>query len=68
VAYLNDVDRDVPNVDVSDDFSSEKKEILRAQGSNFHFTYGDYVVKALLGSVDPYFDQLDAQPGCCSIV
>ena len=68
VAYLNDVDRDVPNVDVSDDYSSEKKEVLRAQGSNFHFTYGDYVVKALLGSVDPYFDQLDAQPGCCTIV
>ena len=68
IAYLAAVDRDVPRVDVTDDFVSERAEILRAQGRNFHFTFGDYVVKALLGPVDPMFDQLDhAEGGCCAI-
>ena len=59
VSYLNDIDRLVSNVDTVDDYRNEKNEILKAQGEAFHFTYGDYVVKTLLGSVDDYFDKLD---------
>ena len=67
IAYLDRVDRNCPRVDVTDDFVSERHEVLRAQGPGFHFTFGDYVVKALLGAVDPMFDGLDEQKGWCSI-
>jgi hypothetical protein len=64
ISYLSRVDRDVPRIDVSDDFVSERREILAAQGAGFHFTFGDYVVKSLLGSIDPSFDRLDEMQGC----
>lgn len=59
VAYLNQFDKKIPYVDVLDDYASERKEILAVQGKNFPFSYGDYVVKILMGSVDQWFDQLD---------
>lgn len=67
VAYLNEADRDIERLDVTDDFRSERKEVQRAQGSNFAFSFGDYIVKALLAPVDPYFDTLDQKKdaGCC---
>ncbi len=51
-------------------------QILAAQGNQFHFSFGDYVTKALLGSVDSYFDSLDTGSfnrgssggdGCCTV-
>lgn len=57
--YLNEIDQVVPSVDVNDDYLSEKKEIQNAQGANYSFSFGDYVVKTLLGSVDQVFDTLD---------
>lgn len=59
VAYLNGLDKRIPHVDVLDDYPSERREILAVQGKNFPFSYGDYVVKILMGSIDPWFDQLD---------
>ena len=59
VSYLNEFDKKIPFVDVLDDYPSERAEILSVQGKNFPFSYGDYVVKILMGSVDPWFDQLD---------
>jgi len=59
VGYLNQFDRKIPFVDVLDDYQSERAEILAIQGKNFPFSYGDYVVKILMGSIDPWFDQLD---------
>lgn len=68
VAWLDEADKNIKNLDVTDDFRSERKEILRAQGAGFAFSFGDYVVKALLAPVDPYFDTLDEQkPGCCEV-
>ena len=71
VGYLNKLDRSVPRLDVTDDFQSERREVLLAQGSTFRFGFGDYVVKSLLGSVDPYFDNLDEKSvgggGCCTV-
>jgi hypothetical protein len=57
--YLNEIDRIVPSVDVNDDYLSEKKEVQAAQGANYAFSFGDYVVKTLLGPIDPAFDNLD---------
>lgn len=67
MAYLNDWDTSLKNVDVVDDYVSEKREIQKAQGSQYRFSFGDYLVKTLLGSIDPEFDQLDEQKVCCNV-
>jgi len=59
VGYLNKIDRLVPGIDVVDDYRSECKEVKKHQGNSFKFSFGDYVVKALLAPVDKYFDSLD---------
>lgn len=72
VEYMNKIDRLVPGVDVSDDYHSEREEILAVQGRSYTFSFGDYVTKTLLGPIDPAFDRLDESrigvAGCCSIV
>lgn len=73
MSYLNDWDRRLPRLDVVDDYKSERDEIRGVQGMGFSFTFGDYVVKSLLGSVDPELDNLDEPRGhyqqndCCII-
>lgn len=58
VAWLNRMDKEIKNVDVTDDYESEKQEVLRT--GRFHqFSKGDYVVKALLGGIDPSYDARD---------
>jgi hypothetical protein len=59
IAWMNGLDDEAPNVDVVDDYFTEKKEIQAIQGSGFKFTRGDYVVKTLLGAINPVYDQLD---------
>ncbi len=54
VNYLSHWDKSIPNLDVVDDFRSERADIQRARGPNFPFSFGDYIVKALLGSMDPW--------------
>lgn len=57
--YLNQWDRIIPRLDVIDDYASEKREIIRAQGPNFYFSYGDYVIKTMVGTLVPALDKLD---------
>ncbi len=59
VRYINDIDRQYQQVDVTDDYKTELREVRRAQGRNFKFSYGDYIVKLLVGSIDHTMDQLD---------
>jgi len=59
IGYLNDWDKKIPNLDVADDYRSEREEIHKVQGKNFPFSFGDYVVKVLMGAVDDWFDTLD---------
>jgi hypothetical protein len=59
VAYLAQWDRTMINVDVVDDYKTEREEIRRIRGLNFPFSFGDYVAKALLGAVDSQMDLLD---------
>ncbi len=68
--YLNNIDKNIPKIDVIDDYKSEKNEILKKQGKSFKFSYGDYIVKTLLGSIDPYFDSLDekSHDSFCSVM
>ncbi|KAJ3409627.1 hypothetical protein CcCBS67573_g01790 [Chytriomyces confervae] len=59
VGYLNEWDKQIPDVDVADDYISERKEILAVQGHNFPFSRGDWVCKMLLGPIDAEIDALD---------
>ena len=65
--YLNGWDRTKPRVDVVDDYDSERAEVVKAQGKGFRFSRGDYVVKLLLGAIDPDMDRLDEKRSskCC---
>jgi hypothetical protein len=56
---LNKWDREIPNLDVTDDYESEKNHIKRAKGKQFRFSFGDYVVKSIMGSIEPKLDLLD---------
>lgn len=58
VGWLNVLDREVKNVDVTDDYASERAEVLRA-GRVTEFSRGDYVCKALLGGISDAYDKLD---------
>ncbi|CAF3539421.1 unnamed protein product [Rotaria sp. Silwood1] len=57
--YLDDWDKEIPNLDVVDDYRNEKKQILKCQGNDFPFSFGDYIVKILMGGIDKWFDDLD---------
>ena len=60
VDYLEGWDRTMDNVDVTDDYETEKERICRYQeDDNYPFTYNDYIVKALVGSIVPYIDRLN---------
>lgn len=67
IGYLNRWDRSIKNLDVVDDFRNERKEIKKIKGNSFPFSFGDYVVKSLVGSIDPELDQMD-EPQKCSIL
>jgi hypothetical protein len=59
IEYLNDIDRLYQQVDVTDDYLTEKRQIQGVQGRNFKFSYGDYIVKLLAGSFVNSLDSLD---------
>jgi len=58
VAWLNDLDREFYEVDVTDDYFSERAEVLKA-GLAERFTRGDWCMKAMLGPVSRKFDAWD---------
>jgi hypothetical protein len=64
VGYLDELDKTIPNLDVCDDYQSECQQIQSVQGNAFDFTYGDYIVKILLGPIDQILDQLDEKKIC----
>jgi uncharacterized protein with von Willebrand factor type A (vWA) domain len=64
LAYLNQWDKKYKRLDVVDDFVSEKKEIFK-RGLLKHFSYGDYVVKTMVGSIDSELDNSDELACCC---
>ncbi|CAF0968552.1 unnamed protein product [Didymodactylos carnosus] len=42
MGYLNDWDKKIPNLDVVDDYRSEKKEIQACRGRDLPFSFGDF--------------------------
>lgn len=59
IGYLEQWDKDIPHFDVVDDYYTERQQVIKAQGMDFSFSPGDYVVKMLLGSVDDEIDRWD---------
>jgi hypothetical protein len=61
--YLENWDKKLINFDVVDDYYSEKLRIQKAQGQHYKFSRGDYIVKIMLGSIDPTLCALDGSSG-----
>jgi hypothetical protein len=59
VAWLNDVDHQFKEVDVTDDYHSEMLEVLKGAKKVNKFTRGDWCMKAMLGPVSSKFDAWD---------
>ena len=59
VDHLNEWDKTMLNVDVTDDYITERDRIHSFRGSNYPFSIGDYIVKALIGAIDPEIDSLN---------
>jgi len=57
--YLNVMDKELINLDVIDDYETEKREVLAKQGYNFPYTPGDNIARLLLGPVYPKYDNMD---------
>jgi hypothetical protein len=64
IEYLNGLDRKVKHLDVVDDFRNEKAEVRKTKGPKYGFSYGDYVVKSMIGSIDPSIDRADEHLKC----
>eukprot|EP01061_Rhynchopus_euleeides_P017491 TRINITY_DN29071_c0_g1_i2.p1 TRINITY_DN29071_c0_g1~~TRINITY_DN29071_c0_g1_i2.p1 ORF type:complete len:304 (+),score=109.23 TRINITY_DN29071_c0_g1_i2:91-1002(+) len=58
IAWMNDLDDAAPGIDVTDDYYSEKQQILAA-GRVSRFSRSDWVTKALLGPILSKYDNLD---------
>jgi len=58
VGWINRLDEQFTEVDATDDYYTEKKEILQ-RGRLKVFTRGDWCMKAMLGAVSSKFDQMD---------
>jgi transcription elongation factor Elf1 len=50
-------------VDVTSDFRGELRDVRRARGSDFPFSRGDYMVKCLIGAIDPAVHAVDLPAG-----
>ena len=60
VDYLTRWDRTMEHVDVTDDYRTETAKIRRCQEDpNYPFSYDDYIMKALMGSIISQIDRLD---------
>eukprot|EP01059_Diplonema_ambulator_P014807 TRINITY_DN257_c0_g2_i2.p1 TRINITY_DN257_c0_g2~~TRINITY_DN257_c0_g2_i2.p1 ORF type:complete len:278 (+),score=69.76 TRINITY_DN257_c0_g2_i2:41-874(+) len=65
VAWLDKFDKAYKEVDVTDDYYTERAQVLRTGRKKF--TRGDWVIKALLGPILSKFDDMDESP-CCAIM
>jgi len=59
---MNELDEKITEVDGTDDYYSERQEVLRA-GKAKRFTGGDWLIKALLGPICTKFDAWDEGHG-----
>lgn len=61
------IDRKIKGVDVTDDYETEKAQILNKKGKSHAFSMGNYIVKLMVGALDSEIDQQDETKSCCSV-
>lgn len=59
----NSATRGIEGVDVTEDFRNEKQAVLACRGPRYPFSFGDYVVKCLVGAIDPQVHAIDLPLG-----
>ncbi|CAF3650288.1 unnamed protein product [Rotaria sordida] len=59
VRCLKRWDGTMVNVDVTDDFETQKKQVHECSGADYPFSHGDYIVKALVGAIVRAVDIID---------
>ena len=59
----------IRGVDFTEDFRGEIRDVKSTRGRNYPFSFGDYVVKILVGSIDPSIHLIDLPQGggCCTV-
>jgi hypothetical protein len=58
----------IPGVDVSEDYRGESRDVKRTRGNTYRFSFGDYIVKVLVGSIDPTVHDIDLPAPCCACI
>eukprot|EP01103_Thecamoeba_quadrilineata_P007950 TRINITY_DN1775_c0_g3_i1.p1 TRINITY_DN1775_c0_g3~~TRINITY_DN1775_c0_g3_i1.p1 ORF type:complete len:284 (-),score=17.57 TRINITY_DN1775_c0_g3_i1:124-975(-) len=53
----------IPGVDVTEDYRGELRDVRRLRGNQYYFSYGDYIVKCLLGCVNAELHMIDLPNG-----
>jgi hypothetical protein len=67
--WLDELDKNIPNFDNTDDYREELDKVRRLKGATFKFDFNDYVIKILLATfIKSYFNLDQANSGCCVIV
>ena len=59
IRWMNEMDVEVKNVQVMDDYFSEKKEVYDHHGGYFLYNLGVYFTAGLLGPIDSVLDNMD---------
>ena len=53
----------IKNTDLTEDFRGEQRDVYRTRGSDYPFSFGDYVIKILVGALDPGIHLIDLPSG-----
>ena len=59
IGYLNKLNNKQRNIYVLNDYYLEYKKIIKVRGNNFKYSFGNHIVRLLLGSLIPKLNKLD---------
>jgi len=58
----------IMGVDVSEDYRGEARDLRQTRGRSYRFSFGDYIVKVLVGSIDPSVHNIDLPDSACCVI
>jgi len=61
-AYLDELDGAIDGVDVTDDYYSVLDRVRKYRGPDENFSFGDYLIKCIIGPFDVSMDGVDEPP------
>ena len=61
-AYLDELDGAIDGVDVTDDYYSVLDRVRKYRGPDESFSFGDFLVKCIIGPFDASMDEVDEPP------